>query len=398
MLHYLPKSKDSFIILLGVKIVQYAVCVPNQDVCKGLEEDFECTAVARVVAFTLLALAMPPPFQEWHDAVAELGVWPVEYIEVLQQTPSAKRLKGRNILSPVYRGRKGNLPPFHTNSSSREQGRRRGRGRGRGERSGNQNKTGAVVSIRGRPYCSQKCLLGLRDGGSLDTSCPNFEDHSGKPIPSHNFPSLIQQQLAIDRGENADCLPLYKSGSYGALFKVRLSSHGFTLVAKGARYDNRGALLHEQQVYRKLRTIQGHYVPVCLGTITLHQKYPYYYDEGRYTHMLLLSWAGVPLTESSNIDQQAYMMIQRSLQAIHSQGVLHGDAEPRNILWNNISHRPMIVDFGRASMRRPLANVSPNTIGKKPNHAKNEKPFMLERRAMQHSLEALAQKVEELKI
>ncbi|EFW13290.1 hypothetical protein D8B26_005420 [Coccidioides posadasii str. Silveira] len=97
--------------------------------------------------------------------------------------------------SPSLRthGRSPNQPTQtrDTNSSSREQGRRRGRGRGRGERSGNQNKTGAVVSIRGRPYCSQKCLLGLRDGGSLDPSCPNFEDHSGKPIPSHNFPSLI---------------------------------------------------------------------------------------------------------------------------------------------------------------------------------------------------------------
>ncbi|QVM10750.1 hypothetical protein D8B26_005403 [Coccidioides posadasii str. Silveira] len=149
---------------------------------------------------------------------------------------------------------------------------------------------------------------------------------------SANFaPAGTFVDIHIDQNRHA----LYKSGSYGALFKVRLSSHG---------------------------------------------------------------WAGFPLTESSNIDQQAYMMIQRSLQAIHSQGVLHGDAEPRNILWNNISHRPMIVDFGRASMRRPLANVSPNTIGKKPNHAKNEKPFMLERQAMQHSLEALAQKVEELKI
>ncbi|KJF61551.1 uncharacterized protein CIMG_11181 [Coccidioides immitis RS] len=61
MLHYLPKSKDSFIILLGAKIVQYAVCVPNQDVL----------------------LAMPPPFQEWHEAVTELEChrtwWNVHY-------------------------------------------------------------------------------------------------------------------------------------------------------------------------------------------------------------------------------------------------------------------------------------------------------------------------------
>ncbi|KMU72821.1 LOW QUALITY PROTEIN: hypothetical protein CISG_03255 [Coccidioides immitis RMSCC 3703] len=85
-------------------IVQYALCVPNQDVREGYEEDFECTAVARVIAFTLLALAAPSPSQEWHDAVTKLGVWPVEYAEVLEQTPSPKRLKKRNVLSPIYRG------------------------------------------------------------------------------------------------------------------------------------------------------------------------------------------------------------------------------------------------------------------------------------------------------
>ncbi|EFW22030.1 hypothetical protein D8B26_002124 [Coccidioides posadasii str. Silveira] len=412
-------------------IVQYALCVPNQDVREGYEEDFECTAVARVIAFTLLALAAPSPSQEWHDAVTKLGVWPVEYAEVLEQTPSPKRLKKRNVLSPIYRGRKGKLPPFHmklrscrptenqptdrspsppppdspspalrargrgsqdqpTQTSIRGQDQHRGRS-GRGGRGGARTKTGTVMGIRDRPYCSQKCLLGLRDGGRLDRSCPNFQDHCGKPIPSRNFSSLIQKQLAIDRGDDADCCPLYKSGSYGALFKVRLSSHGFTLVAKGARYENHAALLHEQQVYYKLQTIQGRHVPVCLGAIALHPKYPYYYDGGRYTHMLLLSWAGGSLTKNLKVDSSISSMIQHSLQVIHSHGVLHGDAEPRNILWNNVCRHPMIVDFGRASIKEPLTSISPNTRGKKkPGNSKTENSFMLELQTMKCSLDALA--------
>ncbi|KMU72820.1 hypothetical protein CISG_03254 [Coccidioides immitis RMSCC 3703] len=127
---------------------------------------------------------------------------------------------------------------------------------------------------------------------------PEFQDHCGKPVPSRNFSSLIQKQLAIDRGDDADCCPLYKSGSY---------------VAKGARYENHAALLHEQQVYYKLRTIQGRHVPVCLGAIALHPKYPYYYDGGRYTHMLLLSWAGGSLTKNLKVDSSISSMIQHSL-------------------------------------------------------------------------------------
>jgi hypothetical protein len=38
---------------------------------------------------------------------------------------------------------------------------------------------------------------------------------------------------ASDRGRGADCKPLHMKGSRGALFKVRLSSHGYILVAKG---------------------------------------------------------------------------------------------------------------------------------------------------------------------
>ncbi|CAM6002306.1 unnamed protein product [Sphagnum balticum] len=47
------------------------------------------------------------------------------------------------------------------------------------------------------------------------------------------FLHLICEQLAKDRGHNADCKPLCISGSRRALFKIRLSSRGYTLVAKG---------------------------------------------------------------------------------------------------------------------------------------------------------------------
>ncbi|OJD22275.1 hypothetical protein ACJ73_06384, partial [Blastomyces percursus] len=47
---------------------------------------------------------------------------------------------------------------------------------------GNQGKKASTpVLIQDRPYCSQECLLGLRDRRTLDQSCPNFPDHHQKP-------------------------------------------------------------------------------------------------------------------------------------------------------------------------------------------------------------------------
>ncbi|KMU92152.1 hypothetical protein CIHG_09962 [Coccidioides immitis H538.4] len=387
--------------------------------------------VINIIAFTMRALASPPPSQAWHAAASELGIWPVEYSEVLARTPSNKRLKGRHPLSSAYRGKKADLPAFHmqlrscrpsdhpprdrspsppppdspspaqTPSTLKCQSAAKSRGdasqhQPRGGRQGKE--TGARVPIQDRPYCSQECLLGLRAGGPLDPSCPNFQDHR-KKINPRSFLRRVRQQLAVDRGHDADCRPLYKAGSYGALFKVRLSSHGFTLVAKGATCENLDALVHERNMYNKLRDIQGQHVPVCLGIIKLERKRPYYYDGGVYTHMLMLSWAGRSITNSqSNGNLPVSDMVKSAFQAIHRRGVLHGDAEPRNILWNDVMKRLMIVDFGRASKRDPLAIASTNTRKRKLQEGKIEQEYTVELNNVQRSIDNLFQSAEARRI
>lgn len=93
--------------------------------------------------------------------------------------------------------------------------------------------------------------------------------------------------------ESADCMPMYVKGTRGALFKVRLSSHGNTFVAKGMEEHNTHYLKHEEDMYNHLRPLQGTVIPVCLGSVDL--KLPYYYDHGQYTRMLFLSWGGRPI-------------------------------------------------------------------------------------------------------
>ncbi len=196
----------------------------------------------------------------------------------------------------------------------------------------------------------------------MDKACPNADSHGSSHINRVEFLRLLHTQLAEDRGPNADSTPLYLSGSVGSLFKVRLSAYGYTLVAKGVEATNLVLLQHENKIYNKLYTIQGKYIPVCLGLMDL--VLPHYYDGGVFEHFLLLSWAGRPLSRCMDqIDEPlAIRAITTALTGLHRLRILHGDAEPRNMLFDATSGGLMVIDFERAEFRglRPLGLISPN--------------------------------------
>ncbi|KAI3342761.1 hypothetical protein F4824DRAFT_443159 [Ustulina deusta] len=387
-------------------IVYYSVCVPNLDVMEDDENRLHRTAVAQVFGFVLQALCSPPPPLAWHDSANNLDTWAVEFEDVLRDIPEterkapraspyrAQRWKGfaRSPIKTRSRCRleDSNARPHKKDESEDEEsppspsasrllcsskkapastgaaakGAKRG-GRGGGGTSGTakeqiQKKT--QTRIQDRAFCTQECLSGLASGGPMDGGCPNIGDHQRQHISLSEFQTLIRAQLARDRGPDADAMPLYLSGSVGALFKVRLSSHGYTLVAKGVEHAHLGRLQHEKKVYDQLRTIQGKYVPVCLGNVDL--VLPYYYDGGVFVHFLFLGWAGRPLFDlSSKADKAAIVdIVSAGFKAVHGLHVLHGDAEPRNILYDADNGHVMIVDFERAKLfnREPLGLISPN--------------------------------------
>ncbi|KAI0400705.1 hypothetical protein F4802DRAFT_609898 [Xylaria palmicola] len=389
-------------------IVYYSVCVPNLDVMEDDENRLHRTAVAQVFAFVLQALRSPPPPQTWHDRAEDLDTWDVEFEDILRDIPEterkapkaspyrAQRWKGF-VRSPIKtrsscRLEDSNARPDSKDKSEDEEpppspsasrllrsskqapastgaaakgAKRGGRSGGRGGTSGTpkeqiQKKT--QTRIQDRAFCTQECLSGLASGGPIDGGCPNFGDHQQQHISLSEFQTLIRAQLAKDRGPDADAVPLYLSGSVGALFKVRLSSYGYTLVAKGVEHAHLRRLQHEKKVYDQLRTIQGKYVPVCLGNVDL--VLPYYYNGGVFEHFLFLGWAGRPLFDLSCKANKAAIVdiVGAGFKAVHSLHVLHGDAEPRNILYNADNGNVMIVDFERAifSNREPLGLISPN--------------------------------------
>ncbi|KAI1325805.1 hypothetical protein F5Y16DRAFT_376790 [Xylariaceae sp. FL0255] len=388
-------------------VVYYYVCVPNLDVFEDDEDWLHHTAVAQVFAFVLQALRARPLPQTWHDHAKSLDTWAVEFEDVLRNTPETDRKPTKK--SPLYkaqRWRNFKRSPIKTrsrcqqggsNPGPREKrdsddddgppspsasrslrtstkvasaasttvrnvkpGRRGGGSLAGGKRE--QTQRPAHMSIQDRPFCTAKCLLGLANGGPLDKQCPNFGDHQRQHISVSEFQRLVRLQLANDRGPDADAMPLYLSGSVGALFKVCLSTHGYTLVAKGVEEDYFDRLQHEKQVYSQLRTIQGQHVPVCLGLVDL--VLPYYYDGGVFVHFLFLSWAGRPLFDMSRqVSKDAVTTaVSTAFTAVHRLKVLHCDAEPRNVLYNAQNSHIMIVDFERAKLfdRKPLGLISPN--------------------------------------
>ncbi|KAK3361655.1 hypothetical protein B0T24DRAFT_112663 [Lasiosphaeria ovina] len=386
---YIPKDPTK---------VFYNVCVPNLDVLDDDENRLHRTAVAQVFAFIVQAIRTQPPPQSWHDAAESLDTWDVEFEDVLSKIPATVR-KDTKRASPYipqrWRGftrspirtrlrcqqtsiepspqdddEDEDAPPSPTPNRSTRSGRRptassTGSGRGTATSSassatGRGGRGGRRQGIQDRPYCTHQCLLGLARGTPMDQSCPNAPCHGPSHIGLANFLHLLRVQLANDRGPDADSVPLYVTGAVGSLFKVRLSAHGYTLVAKGVKSANLGRLQHEEKVYNQLSTIQGRRVPVCLGLIDL--KLPYYCDGGVFEHFLLLSWAGQPLSRCINQVDKAVAVdaITRAYTELHRLGVHHRDAETRNILCDQSL---MIIDFERAEIRsrQPLGPISPNS-------------------------------------
>ncbi|EER24898.1 hypothetical protein CPC735_014960 [Coccidioides posadasii C735 delta SOWgp] len=382
-------------------IVYFSLCVPSLDVMDDDQTRLHRTAAAQAFAFAIQALSVDPPPASWHDRTTTLDVWPVEYDDVLRDIPETVRKEPRATPYKPQRWKGFKRSPIQTrsrckpldsdmvaddDSSSSEEGPpspspkhsyRSGRRQAlmspgtRSDKKPNSSRRGQQPVqqrvINNRPFCTQKCLLGLANGGPVDETCPNFEHHGPEHISQQEFQQLIREQLAKDRGPDADCVPLYISGALGSLFKVCLSSHSYTMVAKGMESFDLDRLQHENKIYNRLRSIQGKYVPVCLGMVDL--ILPYYYDCGVFSHFLFLSWGGQPLAHCMNLlnKQNVTDTVTAAYKEMHKLGVLHCDAAPRNVLHDKHTGTVMIVDFERSELdsREALGPISPNAGNRK---------------------------------
>ena len=401
---YNPKTVYYFLSVPKGDVGETTGWVPDSDGANRLH----LTAVGQMLAFTLQALKTPPRNQNWRNReVGRLKKWKVIYDDLLIKVrkygePSSEYRAPRQNdflrMSPVQLRPRAKLTSssrcrpsqdrsepsddeFDPDTPSRQSRRSLPQPPPQALDPASRSSSGrdSRYGGKGGQYCTQKCLLGLVEGGLLDKTCPNVWDHGGSHhrIDQPTFLDLMRKQLSKDL--DTDCEPVGVHGARGALFKVRLTSHGYILAAKCTVINFVCHLNQEAAIYKHLRPIQGVHVPVHLGNIDLDR--PYFYEGiAKIVHMMFLSFGGKLISQRINGDNRLYLTerVERSIRAVHQLGVLHRDAMPRNILWNAEVGQAMIIDFERSEILKPravLGVISPNRKRKRvPEEGLNKQP------------------------
>lgn len=146
------------------------------------------------------------------------------------------------------------------------------------------------------PYCTARCINALVRRSTRDPSCPNWAVHQMNPTPptaSHFLelarssvclPHYIQNPQDHPQDEpsilsepTTNAMYTRRFGATAAIFKVRVEPGGYVLVAKAARptTDAVQTLKREERAYRRLRSLQGDAVPVCVGVVDCHREAAY---------------------------------------------------------------------------------------------------------------------------
>ena len=122
-------------------------------------------------------------------------------------------------------------------------------------------------------FCTQRCLLGLQQSGTLDARCPNVELHQSgghghrHPINVEELVQMVKQQL--DENLDRDCTPMGGCGSYGAPFKVTCAAYGYTVVGKGTTSRLLKEVSREAEIYRILQRVQGYAYLIFLYALSV---------------------------------------------------------------------------------------------------------------------------------
>ncbi|CAG8194316.1 unnamed protein product, partial [Penicillium nalgiovense] len=204
--------------------------------------------------------------------------------------------------------------------------------------------------------------LGLQQHGLLDENCPNVDLHRkcGNDERHHITREGLVQQLNQQLNKDLDhyCTPLGDCGAWtsGAPFKIVCARYGYTVIGKGTTDRLWKEVSNEAMIYRILQKAQGSAVPVFLGTIDLAMTY-FLHGAGEIRHMLLMAWGGEKISRLElpvDLDYE----FRRSREEIHSLGVVHGDLNDGNLLWNSELKRILIIDFHDVTLNPGLKKKS----------------------------------------
>ncbi|KAJ5100768.1 hypothetical protein N7456_006820 [Penicillium angulare] len=358
-------------------VVQYYLCVPNQDVQVNDPNRLHRTAIGQVLAFTLQALATEAPHQEWYDAAHdELRTWKVEYIDILRDIPETMRSQSQrtSIYRPSHwkfepkkhntrsraRCQPGISTPKHssaegsgseedhlspsTAAAARSQMSRKKSSRSRRDKNRSSNRLGKKAghgpeqnNQSTRAYCTMDCIRGISQ--------------------AFDKPGRLHRQLVRNRNEGFE--QLHVRGRTGYLLKATLLTHGYTVVIKATTAEKQHRLQAEVENYDHLTSLQGRQVPVCLGAFK--PRIAYWYHGETMAHMMILGWSRIRLQHVVNDQNFGFFDRERveALALLRFHGIIHGDSEWRNMLWDDVGHHLVVVDLEDMKWLKRLRALGP---------------------------------------
>lgn len=216
-------------------------------------------------------------------------------------------------------------------------------------------------------YCTQECLLGLKNGGLLDEQCPNYARHSASdtvtdsshPLEYESFNFLTQKQLETDQSLFCHQPTVSVKGHHAEFFKITLAGFGYTFCAKGVAVSDQHRLLNEYIMYQQMKHLQGMCVPVCLGLFALQRPFGSQSISGlEITHIFLMSNAGESVGENNSRAQACDLPLEeilgaesdRTMNEIRSAGVDRHDRRKKHLYWNAERKRVFYIDFEKNSL------------------------------------------------
>ncbi|RDA87730.1 hypothetical protein CP532_1785 [Ophiocordyceps camponoti-leonardi (nom. inval.)] len=311
-------------IPLDTSKVYFSVQAPKLMVGYNDEEGLYNTAVAQIFALTLRALREGPACQKWYDEAEKLDNWAKEYQWALKKSP-------RGPAPDVDES--DDVEPFiETNNIV-----------------GRVQRQNSWKRMRGRKYCTHKCLRGLLLGGEVDVDCPNASEHGIIHLRLDIFWAFFKNQVYSDRGIDANCIPMGLSGGDASAYKVQLAVRGYTMVAKGVGLGSWHSLANESAMYNRLLGLQGEHIPVCLGFSGCTDA-SYTFDTRVSDCFILLSYAGIT-PRRRDVNEELIVKACDALGEIHNQRVLHKDIGPFNVLVQG--EQVVIMDLEFAEVYEP---------------------------------------------
>lgn len=104
----------------------------------------------------------------------------------------------------------------------------------------------------------------------------------------------------------------------------------------------REELLKEVEIYQRYVDLQGQVIPRFFGLRTL-----------QIADCFITEYIGPSFDTFERITEEQCQSALAALSVLHRKGILHGDAELRNIVWSEKLQRSFWIDFSFSKLRRP---------------------------------------------